>query len=226
METNPIYASSGCPNNMDNSKQIRPQICINLHISNRICFERETPNRVTRTMNRIRKQSLVHVLTYGLDGRCCSTTACGQVNESTTVNQPPLSTKEKRVSNQCQQKKSSTGRKKSTCFAFAFGHRNFALQLFLLSTTTLEKLFIFLQLSSCDLQSRHLLLIFCCSLKKSCCVVAFQGKPYLWGVFRRRSCKSKAASQVKQKVSTSHAAKRKDQCHGFYITLQYIISLK
>jgi len=39
----------------------------------------------------------------------------------------------------------------------------------------------------------------------------FQGKPYLWGVFRRRSCKSKAASQVKQKVSTSHAAERKDR---------------
>ena len=108
METNPIYTSSGCPNNVDNSKQILPQICKDLHISNRICFERETPNRVTLTTNRIQKQSLLHVLTYGLDGRCFSTTACGEVNESRTVNQPPLSTKEKRVSKQCQQKKSCT----------------------------------------------------------------------------------------------------------------------
>ncbi|RLM69748.1 uncharacterized protein C2845_PM17G02460 [Panicum miliaceum] len=38
----------------------------------------------------------------------------------------------------------------------------------------------------------------------------FQGKPYLWGVFKRRSFKSKAATQVKQKVSRSLAAERKD----------------
>ncbi|CAO2140944.1 unnamed protein product [Urochloa humidicola] len=39
-----------------------------------------------------------------------------------------------------------------------------------------------------------------------------QGKHYLWGVFRRRSgkSKSKSASQVKQKASTSHAAEKKD----------------
>jgi len=64
METKLIYASSGCPNNVDNSKQIRPYICKDLHISNRICFERETPNRFTWTMNRIQKQSHLHVLTY------------------------------------------------------------------------------------------------------------------------------------------------------------------
>ncbi|CAM0147956.1 unnamed protein product [Urochloa decumbens] len=37
-----------------------------------------------------------------------------------------------------------------------------------------------------------------------------QGKHYLWGVFRRRSGRSKAASQAKQKVSTSHATEKKD----------------
>ncbi|CAN6374192.1 unnamed protein product [Urochloa humidicola] len=39
-----------------------------------------------------------------------------------------------------------------------------------------------------------------------------QGKHYLWGVFRRRlgKSKSKTASQVKQKASTSHAAEKKD----------------
>ena len=47
METNPTYASVGCPKNMDNSKQIRLSICKELHISNRISFERETPNWVT-----------------------------------------------------------------------------------------------------------------------------------------------------------------------------------
>ncbi|KAF8641921.1 hypothetical protein HU200_067633 [Digitaria exilis] len=41
----------------------------------------------------------------------------------------------------------------------------------------------------------------------------FQGKHYLWGVFRRRSGTSKAATQAKQKVSTapkSYAAEKKD----------------
>jgi hypothetical protein len=51
METNPIYASSGCPKNVDNSKQIRSKICKDLHISKRISFERETTNKVTRPTN-------------------------------------------------------------------------------------------------------------------------------------------------------------------------------
>ena len=42
METNHIYASLGCPNDMDNSKQIRIYICKDLHIPYRISFERET----------------------------------------------------------------------------------------------------------------------------------------------------------------------------------------
>ena len=43
METNPTYASAGCPKNVDNSKQIWKY----LYISNRISFEWETPNWVT-----------------------------------------------------------------------------------------------------------------------------------------------------------------------------------
>ena len=51
METNSIYTSSGYPKNVDNSKQIRLSICKELHISSRISFERETPNRVTCSTN-------------------------------------------------------------------------------------------------------------------------------------------------------------------------------
>jgi hypothetical protein len=51
METNPIYASSGYPKNVDNLKQIRLSICKELHISNHISFKRETPNRVTWSTN-------------------------------------------------------------------------------------------------------------------------------------------------------------------------------
>ena len=47
METNLIYASTGCPKNVDNLKQIRSQICKDAHTSDRICFGRETPNWVT-----------------------------------------------------------------------------------------------------------------------------------------------------------------------------------
>ena len=41
MKTNHIYAPLGCPNDVDNSKHIRFYICKELHISNRISFERE-----------------------------------------------------------------------------------------------------------------------------------------------------------------------------------------
>jgi len=44
METNLIYASAGCPQNVDNPKQILLYICKDLHTSNRISFGRETPN--------------------------------------------------------------------------------------------------------------------------------------------------------------------------------------
>ena len=59
METNTICASSGCPKNVDNSKQIRLLICKDLHVSNCISFERETPNWVTwRYMTRTKKEWL------------------------------------------------------------------------------------------------------------------------------------------------------------------------
>jgi hypothetical protein len=41
-----IYASAGCPNNVDNPKQIQLSTCRDLHTSNRISFGRETPNWV------------------------------------------------------------------------------------------------------------------------------------------------------------------------------------
>jgi len=47
METNLVYASAGCPENVDNPKQIRLYICKDLHTSNRISFRQETPNWVT-----------------------------------------------------------------------------------------------------------------------------------------------------------------------------------
>ena len=47
METNLIYASVRCPKYVDNPKEIRSQICKDLHTSDRISFERETPNWAT-----------------------------------------------------------------------------------------------------------------------------------------------------------------------------------
>ena len=47
METNLVYASAGCPENVDNPKQIRLYIYKDLHTSNRISFGRETPSWVT-----------------------------------------------------------------------------------------------------------------------------------------------------------------------------------
>ena len=47
IETNLIYASAGCLKYVDNPKEIRLQICKDLHTSDRISFERETPNWAT-----------------------------------------------------------------------------------------------------------------------------------------------------------------------------------
>ena len=47
METNLIYASTGYPKYVDNPKEIWSQICKDLHTSDRISFERETPNWAT-----------------------------------------------------------------------------------------------------------------------------------------------------------------------------------
>ena len=58
METNLIYASAGCPKNVDNPKQIRSQICKDPHTSDHICFGRETPNWVTRPTTMIRIEGL------------------------------------------------------------------------------------------------------------------------------------------------------------------------
>jgi hypothetical protein len=44
METNLIYTSAGCPKYVDNPKEIRSQICKDLHTSDRISFEQEMPN--------------------------------------------------------------------------------------------------------------------------------------------------------------------------------------
>jgi len=40
----PIYASAGCPKNVDNPKQVRNLVCKDLHTNDRISFGRETPN--------------------------------------------------------------------------------------------------------------------------------------------------------------------------------------
>jgi hypothetical protein len=46
MGTSLIYASAGCPSNVDNPKQIQLSTCRDLHTFNRISFGRETPNWV------------------------------------------------------------------------------------------------------------------------------------------------------------------------------------
>ena len=47
METNLIYISAGYPKYVDNLKEIRSQICKDLHTSDHISFEREMPNWAT-----------------------------------------------------------------------------------------------------------------------------------------------------------------------------------
>jgi hypothetical protein len=61
METNLIYTSVGCPKYVDNTKDIRSQICKDLHISDRISFERETPNWASRSTTMIRKRGYLYL---------------------------------------------------------------------------------------------------------------------------------------------------------------------
>ena len=53
---------------MDNSKQIQSYICKDLHISNRISFERETPNLVKGATNKRRSEEPFARAHLGLDG--------------------------------------------------------------------------------------------------------------------------------------------------------------
>ena len=59
METNLIYASMGYPKYMDNPKEIWLQICKDLHTSDRISFEWETPNWVMRSTTMIQKRGVI-----------------------------------------------------------------------------------------------------------------------------------------------------------------------
>jgi hypothetical protein len=57
-ETNPSTYPRAVQKNVDNTKQIRSQICNDLHTSNGISFGRETPNWDTRPKTMIRIEGL------------------------------------------------------------------------------------------------------------------------------------------------------------------------
>jgi hypothetical protein len=84
METNLSTHQRAVQKNVDNSKQIRLSICKDLHTSNRIYFERETPNWVTPSTTIIRKEGLYLRCQWSqasgaVEGRCSGeVTRCRQ----------------------------------------------------------------------------------------------------------------------------------------------------
>ena len=86
MKTNPSTQPRAVQKNVDNSKHIRLSICKDLHTSNRMYFEQETPNWASPPTTMIRKEGLYlrwwwSQASGAMEGRCSGeVTRCKQTD--------------------------------------------------------------------------------------------------------------------------------------------------